>query len=666
MSELICHIDPYYNGIPSICDKDDFTKYLKVNHSHTPCSNLDAKRIFKRILKHQNNFYAYANNWGSKWFDTLIEQEMYDHFREKEENQRNREVEKARIELVSKELTGFFYDDIVAEFLKDCTAEEEQEMVKVFEENALSLMPEYFDYEYYQENPEEEFYLSNDFIYAPPNSIYNIIYNVAYRAVEEQNQSYFALLNNAFFSLYRLELPTEDREAHTIIVAGSGSGKSELIKTMIYKDLKNPHISTVLIDPHGQLAPQVLNMKDKDNSKIVYVKPTLSDTQTPILNPFDVQFNTERELQNYLNFLIHTFEQTTSTESSDPQKELLEAGINAIFEMKGGLFELFGLFNDNAQIYDRAIQTTTNPIYKNILLYKWKTPQLNGTKSAIQRSINNFLKNIDFRDFTTGKSTIKLPYLLNNGYKVIFDLKGLPTPIADAIGRFITAQVTSLALSRNANGYNKPIYLYIDEFSRFMSPSIGNVLTEARKFGLHLVGAIQGIHGDEQPQIVNKLLSNTAIKIVGNSNYKNAQVMKNEISVDDEKIQKLKVGEFFVKTRKKEPFKFINPPIYLGDRYSVNSREKAEIIGQQLQNYYNTRFNTAQLLASFLPTPNEERAEPNRQQYRPKQEQSQRQEPQRPQEQPQTITATQPTPKAQKKPKQDDLSDLNFKTDLSL
>jgi hypothetical protein len=659
MSELICIISPYYSdNIPVVCYLKNFAQYLKKYHSHTPCLDIDVKNIFKRIIEHQDKFFDYRNSWGSTWLDILINQEMYNHFKQK-----------SRTELVAKELTGFFYQDIVVEFLQDCTAEEEQEIVKAFEENALSLMPEYFDYEYYQENPEEEFYLSNHFIYAPPNSIYNIIYNVAYRAVEEQNQSYFALLNNAFFSMYRLELPKEDREAHTIIVAGSGSGKSELIKTMIFKDLKNPHISTVLIDPHGQLAPQVLNMKDKDNSKMVYVKPTLSDTQTPILNPFDVQFNTERELQNYLNFLIHTFEQTTSTESSDPQKELLEAGINAVFEMKGGLFELFGLFNDNAQIYDRAIQTTTNPIYKNILLYKWKTPQLNGTKSAIQRSINNFLKNIDFRDFTTGKSTIKLPYLLNNGYKVIFDLKGLPTPIADAIGRFITAQVTSLALSRNANGYNKPIYLYIDEFSRFMSPSIGNVLTEARKFGLHLVGAIQGIHGDEQPQIVNKLLSNTAIKIVGNCNYKNAQVMKNEISVDDEKIQKLKVGEFFIKTRKKEPFKFINPPIYLGDRYSVNSREKAEIIGQQLQKYYNTRFNTAQLLTSFLPTPSEERAEPNRQQYqqsRPKQEQSQRQEPQRPKEQPQTITATQPTPKAQKKPKQDDLSDLNFKTDLSL
>jgi hypothetical protein len=472
-----------------------------------------------------------------------------------------------------------------------------------------------------------------------------------------------------FFIGNQLNLPIEDREAHTIIVAGSGSGKSELIKTMIYRDLKNPHVSTVLIDPHGLLAPQVLNMKGKDHNKMVYIKPTLSDTQTPILNPFDIQFNSERELQNYLNLLIHTFEQTTSTENSEPQKELLEAGINAVFEMKGGLFELFGLFNDNAQIYDKAVKATHNPIYKNILLYKWKAPQLSGTKSAIQRSINSFLKNIDFRDFTTGKSTVKLPYLLNNGYKVIFDLKDLPTPIADAIGRFITAQVTSLALSRNANGYNKPIYFYIDEFSRFMSPSIGNVLTEARKFGLHLVGAIQGINGDETPQIVNKLLSNTAIKIVGNSNYKNAQAMKNEIGIEGEYIQNLKVGEFWIKTRKKETFFYKNTIIYLGDRYSVGSREKAEIIGQQLQKYYNTRFNTAQLLTSFLPTPSEERAEPNRQQYqqnRPKQEQNQRQEPQRPKEQPQTITATQPTPKAQKKPKQDDLSDLNFKTDLSL
>jgi hypothetical protein len=186
---------------------------------------------------------------------------------------------------------------------------------------------------------------------------------------------------------------------------------------------------------------------------------------------------------------------------------------------------------------------------------------------------------------------------------------------------------------------------------------------------LHLVGAIQGIHGDEQPQIVNKLLSNTAIKIVGNSNYKNAQAMKNEIGIEGEEIQGLKVGEFYIKTRKQEAYKYKNPSYYVGDRYSVSNREKAEIIGQQLQKYYNTRFNTAQVLASFLPTPSEERAEPNRQQYqqsRPKQEQSQRQEPQRPKEQPQTITATQPTPKAQKKPKQDDLSDLNFKTDLSL
>lgn len=583
------------------------------------------------------SYQEVVNKYGSNWCSYLILQVANEIKGEKEREKIAKEREKTSRGLALYELE-------VKDYIGEVTLEDERRIIDFFY-NTIQLPHGY------SKTAKSIFKLCEDICEYDSHYQTNIVSDFI-----------------EFFSLYRLELPIEDREAHTIIIAGSGSGKSELIKTMLYRDLKNPKISTVLIDPHGQLAPQVMNMKGKDHTKMVYIKPTLSDTQTPILNPFDIQFNNERELQNYLNFLIHTFEQTASVENSEPQKELLEAGINAVFEMKGGLFELFGLFNDNTHIYNEAVQVTRNPIYKNILLYKWKTPQLNATKSAIQRSINGFLKNIDFRDFTTGKSTVKLPYLLNNGYKVIFDLKDLPTPIADAIGRFITAQVTSLALSRNANGYNKPIYFYIDEFSRFMSPSIGNVLTEARKFGLHLVGAIQGIHGDETPQIVNKLLSNTAIKIVGNSNYKNAQAMKNEIGIEGEEIQGLKVGEFYIKTRKKEAYKYKNPSYYIGDRYSVNSREKGEIIGQQLQKYYNTRFNTAQILTSFLPTPSEERTEPNRQQQqsRPKQEQSQRQEPQRPKEQPQTITATQPTPKAQKKPRQDDLSDLNFKTDLSL
>jgi hypothetical protein len=155
--------------------------------------------------------------------DLIIEEELMRKKAEKARRKAQRAIERAENERVAKALTDLFCQDITQELLKDCTAEEEQAIIKTFEENALSLMPEYFDYEYYEENPDEQFYLSDHF-YENPLSIYNIVYEIALSDVKHQT-NYLAVLNNAFFSMYRLELPKEDREAHTIIVAGSGSVK---------------------------------------------------------------------------------------------------------------------------------------------------------------------------------------------------------------------------------------------------------------------------------------------------------------------------------------------------------------------------------------------------------------------------------------------------------
>ena len=188
-----------------------------------------------------------------------------------------------------KELSDKLYDDIKYELFNDKIDDKiEIEIVNCFKKTAFEIMPEYF-YESRRYNGDQitEFNIDRYLHHEYKNTLYGIIYSIFKRDVAN-NTNHADTLINAFFSLYRLELPTEDREAHTIIIAGSGSGKSELIKTMLYRDFKNPKISTVLIDPHGLLAPQVLNMKGKDHTKIVYIKPTLSDTKTPILNPFDI------------------------------------------------------------------------------------------------------------------------------------------------------------------------------------------------------------------------------------------------------------------------------------------------------------------------------------------------------------------------------------------
>src|SRR5450830_207905 len=69
---------------------------------------------------------------------------------------------------------------------------------------------------------------------------------------------------SAFF-LRRLKilLPEEDRKRHTYICSKTGSGKSELMKMLVYSYLKNPdYCTTVVIEPHGDLCEEIAKFKE--------------------------------------------------------------------------------------------------------------------------------------------------------------------------------------------------------------------------------------------------------------------------------------------------------------------------------------------------------------------------------------------------------------------
>lgn len=49
-----------------------------------------------------------------------------------------------------------------------------------------------------------------------------------------------------------------DRMRHTYITGGSGSGKSELIKRLVFRSARyDPRCACVVFDPHGDLAEQI-------------------------------------------------------------------------------------------------------------------------------------------------------------------------------------------------------------------------------------------------------------------------------------------------------------------------------------------------------------------------------------------------------------------------
>ncbi len=75
-----------------------------------------------------------------------------------------------------------------------------------------------------------------------------------------------------------LPIPEAATQYGTFIVGNHGSGKSEVIKQRIwhYLNKPTPQETIVVIDPHGQMAPEIARMKPNYGSdRLVYLDPTL-------------------------------------------------------------------------------------------------------------------------------------------------------------------------------------------------------------------------------------------------------------------------------------------------------------------------------------------------------------------------------------------------------
>src|SRR5512132_1552281 len=93
-----------------------------------------------------------------------------------------------------------------------------------------------------------------------------------------------------FFARLAMLMPERDRQRHTYVLGKSGSGKSELLKLLVYGYLRKPGSATVVvIDPHGDLAEEIARFKEhRSSDRLIYIDPYLdgSGGRMPTINPF--------------------------------------------------------------------------------------------------------------------------------------------------------------------------------------------------------------------------------------------------------------------------------------------------------------------------------------------------------------------------------------------
>jgi hypothetical protein len=403
-----------------------------------------------------------------------------------------------------------------------------------------------------------------------------------------------------FLKQLRARIPLQERKKHSYLVAKTGSGKSELLKVVIYNEIKNlanASSSIILIDPHGDVAEEIAQFKEfateEGRERLVYIDPTLKDGTTPSINPFELKIINDKtvavmtqELKRILGVLLAGAGATMQMEA------ILSPCISTLLRKKDASFKDLQRFMDDSRNQDLVAlgQKNPNPEHRNLFKYKFHDDGYKATKHGIYTRIQILLNDPIFQKLISDKTTIDLEQLTNEKKIILFKLSlgEVGSESVEAFGRFIVGMMRVIALKRSdtPKHLRVPIHLYIDEFQNFVSDDIEKVLTQLRKYGLFLTLAHQYIgQGNIDPQL-QKALFSSGVKIIGQNERKTLKAAEQEINIPFEKLQKLKVGEFYIQTGSNPSFKVKAPTYLLGDNHAMKPIDWEAIKQYNLEHYY--------------------------------------------------------------------------------
>jgi len=364
-----------------------------------------------------------------------------------------------------------------------------------------------------------------------------------------------------FFFMHALNWPVQaciseaDRKYHTYIIGGTGSGKSELIKVLIYGYVCQPKsAAVVVIDPHGDLCGQLAKWEYiSGTDRLVYIDPFLHENHTPTLNPLDAVGASMSEKEVIAQQLVNAFEELLKGSSGNSltvnmRALLLPCLLVLLDEGCHNLKDLQTFLNDdlNAEFVVMG-RGSKRPSVRSFFETEFSEKSFALTKQSIRTKLQSLFNSGVFYGLVNGQTTVDLERAINDKKIILFNLaKGtIGEDASEAFGRFIIALIQGLALRRQKLDRRDriPVHLFIDECQNYIGKSTINILEESRKYGVHLTLAQQVTGRGMTPEMRNVVINNTNLKFLGRTI--DDQRMPKLLGVDAEDARKLDAGHFF-------------------------------------------------------------------------------------------------------------------------
>lgn len=388
-------------------------------------------------------------------------------------------------------------------------------------------------------------------------------------------------------------ITNDNRFKHTYVIANQGFGKSQLIISLIMRDYFLNDCSVVLLDPHGDLAEDLLKIID-DKERLVYIDLYLDKSKMPTINLFDiVDKDDEDSIYNVTQLIVTVFKNISSEDKLNGLMEnVTENCISVMLREGGGSFwELYQfLGGSGSKDWVKIGRNSPNPLEANFFNNEFTNES--QTRAAVRRRLYKLIRDPKFSAFMNRQSTFNLEQLVNTKGKIIvFNIASGRMPNTyQYYMKFLVGYLQLIALRRVSTPIEERIHtqVYIDEFHLFLDKSkiLQEILTGARKYRMFLIFAHQLIAQLDGSDLKEVITTVPTRYFIGNIANKSVEILSKALNEKLDNPEKQLPGEFYFQEDNKTPFKIKNTNRFLDGKEDTSPEYLAELIQYQSLTYY--------------------------------------------------------------------------------
>lgn len=375
-------------------------------------------------------------------------------------------------------------------------------------------------------------------------------------------------------------LSDEDRVRHCLFVGASGTGKSTLLFNLAREAIERGEGLT-LIEPHGDLADRVLAaVPPARRSDVILLDPADGEHVVPF-NPLSASSDAERSV--IASDMVAVFRRLSSAWGDQLNSVLSNALLAFLENDRGGTLHDVRRFLIEPKFREEVLRTVRDPDIE----YYWKSafPLLSGNKSVgpIITRLDSFLGWKPIRYMVShGESRVDFREVMDSGKILVARLSqgAIGKDNAHLLGSLIVAKMQAEAMSRQRmdEAARRLHWLMIDECSNFLTPSLTDSLTGARKYRLAVLLATQGLAGFGRDPELESAVMGAHVRVAFRVGDADARALEKGFSgFDSADLQSLPTGRAVCRVGPRDAdFNLaVDPPRYPGADDASAAREAA-------------------------------------------------------------------------------------------